>query len=141
MTAAELDVANDKAWETQKKMAVALAVVASYSWVTWALMILGMNYAAEKAAYKIRMEYFRKSLEKDAAYYDLHNPTEIASKISKDVSLIKAGLGQKYGHVIQGYASFACGVTIGLIYGWLLALILVAAFPIMAGLIMLQTLI
>jgi tetrahydromethanopterin S-methyltransferase subunit B len=51
--------------------------------------------------------------------------------------MIKAGIGQKYGHVIQGYASFVCGITIGLIYGWLLALILVAAFPVMAALIML----
>jgi hypothetical protein len=39
-------------------MASIFAVVASYSWITWALMILGMNYAAEKAAYQIRIEYF-----------------------------------------------------------------------------------
>ena len=69
----------------------------------------------------------------------MHNPTEVASKISKDVSLIKAGIGQKYGHILQGYGAFACGVVVTLVYGWLLALILIAAFPVLAALIMMQT--
>ena len=63
-------------------------------------MIFAMNYAVGRVASRLRIEYFRKSLEKDAAYYDLNNPTEVATQISKNIAAIKAGLGQKYGHVL-----------------------------------------
>jgi hypothetical protein len=43
---------------------------------------------AENIAYKIRIDYFRSCLAKDAAFYDDNNPTEMASKISKEVSAI-----------------------------------------------------
>lgn len=63
----------------------------------------------------------------------------MAAKLSKDVSVIKAGLGQKYGHVIQGYSAFACGVVITMIHGWLLSLIILAIFPFLIILIMTQS--
>lgn len=43
---------------------------------------------AENIAYKIRIDYFKSCLAKDAAFYDDNNPTEMASKISKEVSAI-----------------------------------------------------
>jgi hypothetical protein len=43
---------------------------------------------AENIAFKIRIEYFKSCLEKDAAFYDDNNPTEMSSKISKEVSAI-----------------------------------------------------
>lgn len=77
-----------------------------------------MNYVASILAYKIRVLYFERSLEKDATYYDLHNPTEMAAKISKEVSLIVSGAGQKFGHVLQGFSSLLICVLAAFFYGW-----------------------
>jgi hypothetical protein len=43
---------------------------------------------SESISFKIKLEYFKKCLEKDAAFYDVQNPTEMASKISKECSSI-----------------------------------------------------
>lgn len=110
--------AEDKNWEATKASSFRFVIAASYTWVTFAVMIFGLNYVVEKVAYKIRILYFKRSLEKDAAYYDLHNPTEMAAKISKEVSLIAAGGGQKFGNVIQGFSNVAIGIFGAFFYGW-----------------------
>ena len=51
-------------------------------------MVFGLNVTASRIAHRIRIEYFRKCLEKDAAFYDLNNPMEMAAKISKEVTVI-----------------------------------------------------
>jgi hypothetical protein len=43
---------------------------------------------SESIAFKIKIAYFKASLEKDALFYDKQNPTEMASKISKETSAI-----------------------------------------------------
>ena len=43
---------------------------------------------AENIAFKIKLAYFRATIEKDAKWFDQHNATEMASKISKEVSAI-----------------------------------------------------
>ena len=58
MTQAELDAAYEDAFDKQLTTLYALIIVATYTWLTWSLMIFGMNYAASRAAYNIRIEYF-----------------------------------------------------------------------------------
>lgn len=62
----------------------------------------------------------------------------MASKISKEVSIIASGAGQKYGHVIQGWSAVASSIIFCFIYGWLMTLILIAAFPFMIVLMVVQ---
>ena len=50
-----------------------MVYVAAYTWFTWCVMIFGMSHAINKVAYRIRIQYFEKAIEKDAAYYDLNN--------------------------------------------------------------------
>lgn len=125
----------DQAWENMKSSSIRMVYVATYTLVTWTIMIFGLNYAANNVAHRIRILYFEKALEKDAAYYDAHNPTEMASKISKECSVITSGAGQKYGHIIQGYSNCIVGLIFAFIFGWLMSAILFVAFPIM-GIIM-----
>jgi hypothetical protein len=49
-------------------------------------MIIFWAAFADGIAFKLRIEYFRKSLEKDAAFYDENIPTAMASRISKETS-------------------------------------------------------
>ena len=47
-----------------------------------------MALFAERVAFKVKLDYFMKCIEKDAQYYDLNNPTEMAARIAKETAAI-----------------------------------------------------
>lgn len=53
----------------------------------------------------------------------------MASKISKEVSAIQRGIGDKIGNICMAYASVVTGFAVAFYNGWLLTLILLATFP------------
>ena len=79
---------HEKVWENTQLTAIKIVYVAIYTWLTWGLMGFGLNYAAGKAAHYYRILYLKKSLEKDAAYYDINNASSMAAKIQKEVAII-----------------------------------------------------
>ena len=56
----------------------------------------------------------------------------MASKISKEVSAIQRGSGEKIGMFIMSYSSFVFGITFSFYFGWIFTLILMAFLPVMA---------
>ena len=60
-----------------------------------------MALFAERIGFKLKLHYFKCCLEKDAAYYDEHNPTEMASRIAKEVSAMQRAIGEKFGNLYK----------------------------------------
>ena len=56
----------------------------------------------------------------------------MASKISKEVSAIQRGSGEKIGNLITSYSSFVFGISFSFYFGWVYTLILLAILPVMA---------
>ena len=79
----------------------------------------------------MKLSYFRSALEKDAAYYDLHNQNEVATKISKECSAVQNGLGSKVGEIIGKSIGAFLGLTVAFIYCSEFALLLIAFFPVL----------
>jgi ABC-type multidrug transport system fused ATPase/permease subunit len=71
-------------------------------------------------------------LNKDAEWFDFNNPTEMSSKIAKEVSAIQRGLGEKVGSIFMAISSFCLGFLFAFYFGWLMTLILLVALPVMA---------
>lgn len=46
------------------------------------LQIALLENFADSVSYKIKQEYFKSVLAKDASWFDAHNPNEMAGKIS-----------------------------------------------------------
>ena len=90
-----------------------------------------MALFSESISFKTRINYFQACLEKDADFYDLHNPTEMASKISKEVSAIQRGTGEKVGSIVQAVSGLILGFVFAFYWGWLLAVILLGTLPFM----------
>lgn len=86
----------------------------------------------ESIAFKVRIHYFRKCLEKDAAFYDVNVPTAMSSKISKETAAIQRGLSDKIATFIYGLATFFLGLAFSFFYGWLFTCILLVSIPVMA---------
>jgi hypothetical protein len=57
----------------------------------------------------------------------------MASKISKEVSAVQRGSGEKIGNALMQYSSFFFGVTFSFYFGWLYTCILFAILPVMAA--------
>lgn len=59
-----------------------------FVWVASGIQVSFMALFAERIAFKVKNHYFEKCLEKDADWYDQNNPTEMASRISKECAAI-----------------------------------------------------
>ena len=88
-----------------------------------------MSIFAENIAFKTRIDYFKKCLEKDAAFYDETPPTVMASNISKHCSKIQRGLGDKVSNVVYATSGFFLGFAFAFYWGWLFTCILLALIP------------
>lgn len=84
----------------------------------------------ERIAFKTQITYFKKALEMDSYYYEDHNPTEMASKIAKEIAAIKRGTGTKVGSAIMAIASFVLGIAFSFYWGWLMNVILLGFVPV-----------
>jgi ATP-binding cassette subfamily B (MDR/TAP) protein 1 len=96
--------------------------------MSWMQVSMWAIFAA-RISYKTRMIYFTKCLEKDAAFYDVNSPTEMSAKISKEISAIQRGLGEKVGNIIMSIFMFIFGFGLAFVWGWLLSVILMGAIP------------
>lgn len=71
-------------------------------------------------------------MKKDAAFFDVQAPTEMASKISKECSAIQRGTGEKIGNTLMAVTSFVAGFIFAFSLSWRMTLILLCAFPFIA---------
>lgn len=110
-----------------------MVIGATVMWVIHAIKIVSYNMFAKNMAYNTRIQYFTKSLEKDAAYYDEHPPTEMASKIAREMNSVENAFGDKFSMIWQGVFSTMFGLGFAFTFGWFLTLLLFAAFPIIGG--------
>lgn len=94
-------------------------------------MVSFMSVFAENIAFKTRVYYFRKMLEKDAGFYDEHSATSVASRITKESSAIQRGIGEKVGQTVMSVGMFLVGFVFAFFLGWLYTLILIASVPIL----------
>jgi hypothetical protein len=46
------------------------------------------NQFAENVIFRVKLDYFRKCLEKDADYFDKHNPLELVAKITRETQMM-----------------------------------------------------
>ena len=65
-----------------------MVIVGVISGIFQFLQTAGFQVFSENIAHRIKIEYFRAAISKDAAYYDEHNPNEMATKISKECEAI-----------------------------------------------------
>jgi len=58
---------------------------------------------------------------------------EMASKISKEMTVMKRGLGEKVANILSSSLGMILSMALGFYVGWLLGLIIFAAFPVLIG--------
>lgn len=80
----------------------------------------------------IRVNFFRAILRQDATFHDRFSAAELNNRLLTDVDKIQAGIGDKVGIAQQSTMQLIGGIAIGLFYGWKMALVVLACFPLLA---------
>ncbi|ORY32772.1 P-loop containing nucleoside triphosphate hydrolase protein [Rhizoclosmatium globosum] len=89
--------------------------------------------AGENQSRRIRELYLQAILRQDLSWFDMAEEGSLTTRLAQDTSLIQDGISEKFGLCIQCVAQFVAGFVISFVKGPTLALVLLAAVPLMAG--------
>lgn len=115
-----------------KDNTVMMLYVALFAFLSSALYISTFSIFSESIQFKLKIEYLKACLKKDAAFYDVQNPNEMASKINKEASAVRRGCSEKIGVINMSVWMFLLGFVAAFYFGWLYSLILLAGLPFIA---------
>ncbi|GMT26053.1 hypothetical protein PFISCL1PPCAC_17350, partial [Pristionchus fissidentatus] len=120
----------------------------------WALMFLVLAFCqgscvlgevyflgsgGERLTMRLRSRLFRNVISHEIAFFDSpkHATGKICTRLSTDVPQIRTAVDYRIGTVASTFISITLGVIIAFLYGWQMALVTLAVFPIFAvGLVM-----
>uniref|UniRef100_A0A803JQ19 ATP-binding cassette sub-family B member 5 n=1 Tax=Xenopus tropicalis TaxID=8364 RepID=A0A803JQ19_XENTR len=104
----------------------AAVIVSGYAQVSfWVL-------AAARQTRKMRQAFFRSVLSQEMSWFDINKSGEINTRLNEDITKINDGIGDKIGHLFQNVSTFIAGIIVALATGWELALVYIAASPLIA---------
>ncbi|KAI9317560.1 putative ABC transporter protein [Dichotomocladium elegans] len=90
--------------------------------------------SGESQAREIRRLYMHAILRQDMEWFDKAEEGSLTTRLATDTQMIQDGISEKFGSVLQMTAQLIAGIIVGLVYGWRLALVILATLPITAGL-------
>ncbi|KAL4088333.1 hypothetical protein PRIC1_012756 [Phytophthora ramorum] len=99
--------------------------------VTDYLAYLLFSLSAERQMKALRARALQHMLYMDIAWYDLHDPLQLSTRITGDTVKIKDGMGEKLGNGIKYICQFVTGYIIGLARGWDTTLVMTCVIPVM----------
>uniref|UniRef100_A0A914CAD8 ABC-type xenobiotic transporter n=1 Tax=Acrobeloides nanus TaxID=290746 RepID=A0A914CAD8_9BILA len=87
--------------------------------------------AAERLTMRLRAKLFYHILRMDIGYFDdpRHSSGKICTRLATDTPNVKSAIDYRLGMVFSALVSVGAGVVIAFIYGWQMALLVVAIFP------------
>ncbi|KAH8552424.1 P-loop containing nucleoside triphosphate hydrolase protein [Umbelopsis sp. PMI_123] len=88
---------------------------------------------------RIRKKYVHAILRQEMSWFDKADEGSLTTRLAADTNLIQDGISEKFGQLVQSVSQFVCGFIIAFVKGWRLALVLLAALPLMAVVGMLVT--
>ncbi len=112
------------------------------SYIGWVVTIVGFgefflawiflscfSTASHELTQRLRHTYVASVLAQDASHFDLHGAGEIANRASKDISVIRAGFGEKLAYFSWSGATIIASAVIGFIKAPRIAGVLFALLP------------
>lgn len=118
------------------------AIRSASSYVGWVITIVGFcefllawlflscfSTASHSLTQRLRHTYIASVLAQDASHFDLHGAGEIANRASKDISVIRAGFGEKIAYATWSSATVIVSAIIGFAKAPRIAGVLFALLP------------
>eukprot|EP00826_Nyctotherus_ovalis_P048528 TRINITY_DN5728_c0_g1_i8.p1 TRINITY_DN5728_c0_g1~~TRINITY_DN5728_c0_g1_i8.p1 ORF type:complete len:1317 (+),score=412.45 TRINITY_DN5728_c0_g1_i8:235-4185(+) len=87
----------------------------------------------DRIGIKVRILCLESIMKKPIEWFDLNKAQELPQRIFALASRFQDGIGEKVGKLLMSVSLCVSGITVSFIYGWKLALILVAVYPLAAA--------
>ena len=88
--------------------------------------------AGERQGIACRKAYLKSLLKQEIGWFDTINQSQLATKFATDCFAFQGALGEKVSTIIMTISMFIAGFAIAFIYGWLMALVVIASLPVIA---------
>ncbi|ORY78571.1 P-loop containing nucleoside triphosphate hydrolase protein [Protomyces lactucae-debilis] len=91
--------------------------------------LICFTLAGERVGNKIKQAYLEAVLSQDIVFFDKVGAGEVASRTTKDIAAIQAGIGEKVSFLVWSFATLLIGLIVAFIKGPVMASALLALFP------------
>uniref|UniRef100_A0AAX7T9E2 Bile salt export pump n=1 Tax=Astatotilapia calliptera TaxID=8154 RepID=A0AAX7T9E2_ASTCA len=92
--------------------------------------------AAAKQIQLIRKLYFSKVMRMEIGWFDCTSVGELNTRMSDDINKINDAIADQVSIFVQRFTTFVCGFCVGFVKGWKLTLVIIAASPLIASLLL-----
>lgn len=97
------------------------------------LKVYCWTYTGERQAQKFREKYVNAILSQEIGWFDTCGAAELSTRVAELTGKIQDGLGRKVGDSLQYVTQVIGSYCVAFYLGWRLAVVLLAAFPLIAG--------
>ena len=123
----------DSFYSGVRRIAIQFATIAAIALVCGLAQIACFSIAAARQTKRLRHAYASAILRQDVGWFDVNDPMQLATRVGDTTLIIQEGLGRKVADAINFSTMGLSGVIVALVYGWELALVLLAVSPLVAG--------
>ncbi|CAD6186832.1 unnamed protein product [Caenorhabditis auriculariae] len=111
--------------------ALMFLVLAGVEAITMLVQCFFFGLASENLTMRLRSKVYRNILRQDATYFDSpkHSPGKITTRLATDAPNVKSAIDYRFGSVFNSIVSVCCGIGIAFYFGWQMALLTIAIFP------------
>lgn len=117
--------------DTISQMSLIFTCVGFAIWFTAYVNYAFLLMFSERVAKKTRTKYVEAILRQDCSWFDTTNPSELSSRVGKEILAMQKALGEKMGTIILAFAMTFAGLTFAFTKGWSFSLVLLASFPVL----------
>ncbi|PIO69295.1 ABC transporter transmembrane region [Teladorsagia circumcincta] len=114
--------------------ALMFLVLGAVQATTMIIQCFFFGMSAERLTMRLRSKIFKNVMRMDATYFDMprHSPGKITTRLATDAPNVKSALDYRFGSVFSSVVSVCSGVGIALYFGWQMAILTIAIFPLAA---------
>lgn len=112
-----------------RNVAFQFLVVGAYAFAVATIQTSCLEVAAARATLAFRKQWFSALLRQDAAFFDVHDVSGLASTVGSSATKVRRGLGRKFGEGVQFFTTFVGGLIYAFYASWRVALVVIGVLP------------
>ena len=112
-----------------RNVAFQFLVVGAYAFAVATIQTSCLEVAATRATLAFRKQWFSALLRQDAAFFDVHDVSGLASTVGSSATKVRRGLGRKFGEGVQFFTTFVGGLIYAFYASWRVALVVIGVLP------------
>ena len=118
--------------DEMSKYAVQFSYFAVACWLSgWISTAISMSKAADQAK-RIKTAYYHGLLRQDIGFYDVEEAAVLSQRMTGDIKKIQDAVGEKLTSTVKCMGQFVGGISLGLVYNYKFALVLISTMPVIA---------